>query len=66
MLRQQHLKAIYIVGSRKLGKGSVLVMLCGGPDCAGAEMLARPTVAAVLAEANTHIDKMDDLSADPS
>jgi hypothetical protein len=63
MTRDQHLKAIYITGTRKLGKNTVLVMLCSGPDCGGAEMLARINAYDVTTEANTHIDKMADLHA---
>jgi len=63
MTREEHLKAIYIIGSRKLGKNTVLVMLCSGPSCGGAETLARCTVADVLAGANAHIDEMADLGA---
>lgn len=59
MTREEHLRAIHITGSRKVGNSIVLVMLCSGPECAGAEMLARPTVGDVATEANAHIDKMD-------
>lgn len=63
MTRDEHLRAIYVVGSEKVGKVSVLVMLCSGPDCAGAQMFSRLTVADVLAEASAHVDKMADLGA---
>lgn len=59
MTREQHLRAIYIVGSAKRGKVDGLVMLCSGPDCGGAEMFARHTAADVGAEANAHVDKME-------
>ena len=61
MTREEHLKAIYIAGSRNLGKRTVLVMVCSGPECGGAEMFARLNAYDVGAEANAHIDKMDGL-----
>jgi hypothetical protein len=61
--REEHLKAIYIVGSQKLGKHTVLVMLCPGTECGGAQMFAHYNVGAVLAEANAHVDKMAELGA---
>lgn len=62
MDRDEHLKRIYLVGSRTIGKRSALVLMCSGPDCGGAELLAIGlTVAAVLAEANAHVDKMAEL-----
>lgn len=61
MTQEQHLRAIWIVGSRKIGKRTVLVMLCSGPDCGGAEILAQPNAADVGAEANAHINKMNSL-----
>jgi hypothetical protein len=64
MTREEHLRAIYVTGTRVVGKRSVLVMLCAGPDCGGAAMLAKPIVADVLAEANAHIDKMAALTAE--
>ena len=63
MTREEHLKAIHIVGSKKVGKRTVLVMLCSGPECGGAEMFARCTAGDVSAEANGHVDKMADLGA---
>lgn len=60
MTREEHLKAIYITGSRRVGSRTMLVLLCSGPDCGGAEMLARPNAAAVEVEANAHIDKVDE------
>ena len=63
MTREDHLKAIYIVGSAKRGKAIGVLMLCSGPDCGGAEMFARPTAADVGAKANAHIDEMDSLSS---
>ncbi len=65
MTREEHLARIYIVGARTVGKTpGVLVLLCGGTDCAGAELLVRhPTVAAIVAEADAHIDKMAALGA---
>lgn len=61
MTREEHLRAIYIVGSKKVGKGNVLVMLCSGPECGGAEMFARCTAGDVAAEGGAHVDKMADL-----
>jgi hypothetical protein len=66
MTREEHLKAIYITSTRKVGKNTLLVMLCSGPDCGGSEMLAHFTVGGVLAEATAHIDKMDRLAASTS
>lgn len=63
MTREEHLKAIWVVNSRKVGNHMLLVMLCSGPDCGGAEILARRTAADIAAEANAHIDKMEQLSA---
>ncbi len=65
MKRDAHLRAIHVVGHRTLGKGSVLVMLCSGPNCAGSEIFARPTAGDVAAEANAHVDKMAELGAEP-
>lgn len=62
MTRDEHLKAIYIASSRKIGKSTVLVMLCSGPECGGAEMFARPDAFDVGVQANTHIDRMAELS----
>lgn len=59
MTRDEHLKSIYIVGSAKRGKVDVLLMLCSGPECGGAEMFARRTAADIVAESNAHIDKVD-------
>lgn len=59
MTREDHLRAIHVTGFTQVGKRMVVVMLCAGPDCAGAQMFARLTVADVLARANTHIDEMD-------
>ncbi len=59
--REEHLKAIYVVGSRKVGKRTMLVMMCSGPECGGAEILAHYTAADVGTEANAHIDKMAEL-----
>lgn len=59
MTREEHLKAIYIVGSVKRGKVNGLLMLCSGPECGGAEIFARRNAADVGAEANAHIDKVD-------
>ncbi len=61
MTREEHLARIYIVGARTVGKSSRTVLLCSGPDCASAEMLAGLTVADILAEATAHVDKMTDL-----
>lgn len=60
MTRDDHLKKIYVVGSAKRGKTTGLVLLCAAPECAGAEMFSRLTVADVLAEANAHVDKTAD------
>lgn len=59
MNREEHLKAIRIVGAATRGKTNGLVMMCSGPTCGGAEMFARRTAADVAAEAGAHIDKMD-------
>jgi len=64
MTREEHLRVIYVTGTRVVGKHSVLVMLCAGPDCGGAQMLTRPNAADVLTEANAHIDRMAALSAE--
>ncbi len=66
MTRDAHLQAIHIVGGRKTGKATILVMLCSGPNCAGAEILARATAGDVTTEANAHIDKMAELGAEPN
>ncbi len=59
MTPEKHRKAIFVVGTEKLGKRTVLVMLCSGPDCGGARMLTEGLTAAdVAAEAAAHIDKM--------
>lgn len=63
MTREKHLKAIHIAGFRKVGNRTVLVMLCGGPECGGAEILARYTAWDVATEADAHIDKMANLGA---
>lgn len=62
MTREEHLKAIRIVGSAKRGKTIGLIMLCSGPECGGAEMFARSTAADVGVEANAHIDKIEELT----
>ncbi len=62
MTRDEHLKKIYVTGSRTVNKAAVLMMLCSGPDCAGAQMLtAGLTAADVAAEASAHVDKMAEL-----
>lgn len=61
MTREQHLKAIMVVGWEKRGKVMVLRMLCSGPDCGGAEILSRMNAADIGAEAAEHIDKMEKL-----
>lgn len=67
MTREEHLRAIYIVGSKKVGSNrTVLIMLCSGPECGGAEMFARCTAGDVAAEAGTHVDKMAALGSVPS
>ncbi len=58
MDRDEHLKKIYITGVTKVGTRRVHTLLCGGPDCGGAQMFAGLTVADVLAEADDHIAKM--------
>lgn len=56
MTRDEHLKHILIVGSQTRGKRHGLLMLCSGPECAGAEMFARGLkVADVLVAAEAHI-----------
>lgn len=60
--REEHLKAVYVVSSRKLGKSTVLVMLCSGPECGGAEMLAHPNAFDVGVQATAHIDRMAELA----
>lgn len=57
MTREQHLKAIFIVGTKKVGNTLGLTMMCSGPDCDGAQMFARRNAADVAAEANAHVDK---------
>ncbi len=61
MPREQHLKAIHVIGFKKIGKSTVLMMMCADPKCAGVEVLARLTVGEIWAEANAHIDKMESL-----
>lgn len=63
MTREQHRAKIYVVGSRRVASRTVLVMLCSGPDCGGAEILSRLTVDDVLAQADAHIDGMAALTA---
>lgn len=58
MTREQHREKVYVTGSRRVGNRTVLVMLCAGPDCGGAEILSRLTVGDVLAETDAHIDRM--------
>jgi hypothetical protein len=55
--REEHRKAIYMVGAQKRGNRNGLLMLCSGPECGGAEMFIRGiTVDAVIAAADAHID----------
>lgn len=61
MTREEHLKKIMIVGTRKLGKSTALVMLCSGPECGGAEMLSRCSVGDAVTAAGVHIATMDAL-----
>lgn len=59
MTREEHLRAIYVIASQRRGKRAGLLMLCSGPDCAGAEVFALShTVGAVLEAAARHIDEM--------
>lgn len=60
MTREEHLKALYILGTKARGKTSGLLLLCSGPDCGGAEVFAPGlTVGAVSEAANRHIDEME-------
>jgi hypothetical protein len=60
MNREEHRRAIYVVGSARRNKRTGLLMLCSGPECGGAELFARGlTVADVVATANTHIDDVE-------
>lgn len=58
MTRDEHMRAIRIVGSAKRGKRLGLLMLCCGPECAGAEMFATGLAAAdVVTAADAHIQQ---------
>lgn len=60
MTREEHLRAVTIVGSAKRYKRAGLLLLCSGLDCGGAEMFAAGhSVAVVLAAANAHIDEAE-------
>ena len=60
MTREEHLRAITVVGSSKRFKRIGLLMLCSGPDCGGADMFAMGlSVAAVVTAANAHIDQAE-------
>lgn len=60
MTREEHLRAITIVGNTRRYKRIGVLMLCSGPDCGGAEMFAdSPNAAAVATAANTHIDQAE-------
>jgi hypothetical protein len=59
--REEHLRAIYIVGSAKRGKRNGLRMLCSGPDCGGAEMFAIGlTAASVVTAVDAHIEEIEE------
>jgi hypothetical protein len=58
--RDEHMRAIYIVCGQQRGKTRGLLMLCSGPDCAGAEVFAPGRKAAdVVTAANRHIDETE-------
>lgn len=60
MTRDEHLKAVYVVGSATRGKTTGLLMLCSGPECGGAEMFATGLTAFdVAAAANAHIGEVN-------
>jgi hypothetical protein len=60
MTREEHLQAIKIVGSEQRHKRLGLLLLCSGPDCAGASMFADGRNAAAVATAsNAHIDEAE-------
>lgn len=63
MTRDEHLAKIYLTGARTVGNRTHPVLLCGGLDCAGAEIVVAglPTVANIVAEADAHITKMEAL-----
>lgn len=63
MTREEHLRAIYIIGSQKRGNRTGLLMLCSGPECGGAQMFAAGlTAAAVATAADTHTDEIEALA----
>jgi hypothetical protein len=56
--REEHFRAITIVGTEKRYKRHGLLLLCSGPDCAGAGMFADGlSVGAVVTAADAHIDE---------
>lgn len=60
MNREKHLKAISIVGSGKRYKRYGLILLCSGPDCAGAEMFADGiNVASVMTATDAHVKEYE-------
>lgn len=61
MTRDEHLRAIRVVGSVKRGKRFGLLMLCSGPECGGAEVFAGGLSAAdVATAAERHIDETEE------
>ncbi len=61
MTREEHLKAVKVVGSRQVGARIMVVMLCSGPECGGAELLAHHDAHDIGVEASAHVDKMASL-----
>lgn len=60
MTREEHLKAVYVMGTAKRGKRDGLLLLCSGAECGGAEVFVPGlTVGAVLVAANAHVDEME-------
>lgn len=65
MTREEHLRAIYLVGTVRRGKRLGLLMLCSGPECGGAEVFAGGLSAAdVATAAERHIDETEELTVD--
>lgn len=57
MTREEHRRAVYIVGSATRNKRPGLLLLCSGPECGGAEVFVPGlTAAAVAAATDAHID----------
>jgi hypothetical protein len=62
--RDEHLKAVYVVGTAMRGKTAGLLMLCSGPECGGAEMFAAGLTADdVAAAADAHMGQANDVRA---